>query len=114
MAIAYDVTFFARLSGFCVAAICGNIQSRFTFLMMIVKEEDGTVKSLCVGTQGWLSHKMLPLPGKRVVWCAAICCSLGTTWCACAIIMNLIQDKSIESMMQRDSVLYEEEEKVEV
>ena len=76
MAIAYDVTFFARLSGFCVAAICGNIQSRFTFLMMIVKEEDGTVKSLCVGTQGWLSHKMLPLPGKR----AMVCCHVLFSW----------------------------------
>ena len=41
--------------------------------MMIVKEEDGTVKSLCVGTQGWLSHKMLPLPGKRARWCAVVC-----------------------------------------
>ena len=78
MAIAYDVTFFARLSGFCVAAICGNIQSRFTFLMMIVKEEDGTVKSLCVGTQGWLSHKMLPLPGKRaMVCCCHVLCYAG-------------------------------------
>ena len=51
---------------------------------VMFKEEDGTEKrvSVCVGTQGWVSHKMLPLAGKRgMVWCG-----IGVAWQRCGVV----------------------------
>ena len=72
--------------------ILGDIHGRR--FLVIFKAEDGTVKlhSECVGTQGWLSHKMLPLAGKRgMVWCGRgmvwyrygmtdVWCDIGLVW----------------------------------